>query len=55
MIWVHLRIILVMHFKMIDDVLDFSGDAAIMGKNLGDDLAEGKPTLPIIKTLSFRT
>ena len=40
-------------FQMIDDVLDFSGDAAIMGKNLGDDLAEGKPTLPIIKTLSF--
>lgn len=40
-------------FQMIDDVLDFSGDAAIMGKNLGDDLAEGKPTLPIIKTLEF--
>lgn len=40
-------------FQMIDDVLDFSGDAAVMGKNLGDDLAEGKPTLPIIKTLQF--
>ncbi|MFB6349722.1 polyprenyl synthetase family protein [Moraxella sp. ZJ142] len=40
-------------FQMIDDVLDFSGDAAVMGKNLGDDLAEGKPTLPIIKTLEL--
>ena len=40
-------------FQMIDDILDFSGDAAIMGKNLGDDLAEGKPTLPIIKTLEI--
>lgn len=40
-------------FQMIDDVLDFVGDRAIMGKNLGDDLAEGKPTLPIIKTLSL--
>lgn len=40
-------------FQIIDDVLDFSGDMAIMGKNLGDDLAEGKPTLPIIKTLEF--
>lgn len=40
-------------FQMIDDVLDFSGDAAVMGKNLGDDLAEGKPTLPIIKTLEI--
>ncbi len=40
-------------FQMIDDVLDFSGDALVMGKNLGDDLAEGKPTLPIIKTLEI--
>ena len=40
-------------FQMIDDVLDFSGDASVMGKNLGDDLAEGKPTLPIIKTLEI--
>ncbi|MDO4895625.1 polyprenyl synthetase family protein [Moraxella sp.] len=40
-------------FQMIDDVLDFVGDAAVMGKNLGDDLAEGKPTLPIIKTLEI--
>ncbi|WP_432480715.1 polyprenyl synthetase family protein [Moraxella sp. ZY200743] len=40
-------------FQMIDDVLDFTGDTAMMGKNLGDDLAEGKPTLPIIKTLEI--
>jgi len=33
---------------LIDDVLDYSGDHAQTGKNLGDDLAEGKPTLPLI-------
>lgn len=38
-------------FQMIDDVLDFLGDAQTMGKNIGDDLAQGKPTLPIIKAL----
>lgn len=35
-------------FQLIDDVLDYSGDAQAIGKNLGDDLAEGKPTLPLI-------
>jgi octaprenyl-diphosphate synthase len=35
-------------FQLIDDVLDFSGDAGAIGKNLGDDLAEGKPTLPLL-------
>ena len=35
-------------FQVIDDVLDYSGD---LGKNLGDDLAEGKPTLPLIYTM----
>jgi octaprenyl-diphosphate synthase len=35
-------------FQVIDDVLDYTGDAAEMGKNLGDDLREGKATLPII-------
>jgi octaprenyl-diphosphate synthase len=35
-------------FQLIDDVLDFSGDRDVIGKNLGDDLAEGKPTLPLL-------
>ena len=35
-------------FQLIDDVLDLSGDANKIGKNLGDDLAEGKPTLPLL-------
>jgi len=35
-------------FQIADDVLDYTGDAGTMGKNVGDDLAEGKPTMPII-------
>lgn len=35
-------------FQLIDDVLDYSSDSTEMGKNVGDDLAEGKPTLPLI-------
>ena len=38
-------------FQLIDDVLDYSGDAAAIGKSLGDDLAEGKPTLPLIHAM----
>ncbi|MDA8621600.1 octaprenyl diphosphate synthase [Psychrosphaera sp.] len=35
-------------FQLIDDVMDYSSDADDMGKNVGDDLAEGKPTLPLL-------
>ncbi|WP_085959179.1 octaprenyl diphosphate synthase [Collimonas fungivorans] len=35
-------------FQLIDDVLDYSGNAGDIGKNVGDDLREGKPTLPLI-------
>jgi octaprenyl-diphosphate synthase len=42
-------------FQVIDDVLDYSGDLAETGKNLGDDLAEGKPTLPLIRAMQVGT
>ncbi len=35
-------------FQLVDDVLDYCGDDSVIGKNIGDDLAEGKPTLPLI-------
>lgn len=35
-------------FQLVDDLLDYSGDEEATGKNLGDDLSEGKPTLPLI-------
>jgi octaprenyl-diphosphate synthase len=38
-------------FQLIDDVLDYSGDHHETGKNIGDDLAEGKPTLPLIHAM----
>jgi octaprenyl-diphosphate synthase len=38
-------------FQLIDDVLDYRSNAEELGKNLGDDLAEGKPTLPLIYAL----
>jgi len=38
-------------FQLIDDVLDYSQDSHVLGKNVGDDLAEGKPTLPLIHAL----
>jgi octaprenyl-diphosphate synthase len=39
-------------FQIMDDVLDYSGDAELIGKSLGDDLAEGKMTLPLIRALA---
>ena len=38
-------------FQLIDDVFDYSSSFEIIGKNIGDDLAEGKPTLPLIYAL----
>jgi len=38
-------------FQLIDDALDYSADSGAIGKNIGDDLAEGKPTLPLIYAL----
>jgi hypothetical protein len=42
-------------FQLIDDVLDYSDSNAAIGKNIGDDLAEGKPTLPLIHAMRVGT
>ena len=42
-------------FQLIDDILDYSADSETIGKNAGDDLAEGKPTLPLIHALRHGT
>lgn len=42
-------------FQVIDDVLDYTGDAFVMGKSLGDDLREGKTTLPLIAAMQRGT
>jgi octaprenyl-diphosphate synthase len=42
-------------FQLVDDALDYSSDREVLGKNLGDDLAEGKPTLPLIHALKNGT
>jgi len=42
-------------FQLIDDVLDYAGDASEIGKNVGDDLREGKPTMPLIYLMEHGT
>jgi octaprenyl-diphosphate synthase len=42
-------------FQIIDDVLDYSGSSDVIGKNVGDDLAEGKPTLPLLYAMKHGT
>lgn len=42
-------------FQLIDDLLDYQGNAGEMGKNVGDDLAEGKPTLPLLRAMAVGT
>ncbi|MFT5161684.1 MAG: octaprenyl-diphosphate synthase [Alteromonadaceae bacterium] len=39
-------------FQLIDDVLDYGSDSDVLGKNIGDDLSEGKPTLPLIHVIN---
>ena len=39
-------------FQLVDDLMDYTGDLTNMGKNVGDDLAEGKPTLPLIHAMA---
>ncbi|HEY9148273.1 MAG TPA: octaprenyl diphosphate synthase [Gammaproteobacteria bacterium] len=39
-------------FQLIDDALDYSSSSEDLGKNIGDDLAEGKPTLPLLRVIS---
>lgn len=42
-------------FQLVDDIMDYTADAKAMGKNVGDDLAEGKPTLPLIYAMKQGT
>ncbi|HEY5602411.1 MAG TPA: octaprenyl diphosphate synthase [Gammaproteobacteria bacterium] len=42
-------------FQLVDDVLDYSSSSEEIGKNIGDDLAEGKPTLPLIRAMTTGT
>jgi octaprenyl-diphosphate synthase len=42
-------------FQLVDDLLDYEGDPAALGKNVGDDLREGKPTLPLLFAMTHGT
>jgi len=42
-------------FQLVDDIMDYAADAKEMGKNVGDDLAEGKPTLPLLYAMKHGT
>ena len=42
-------------FQLVDDIMDYTADAKAMGKNIGDDLAEGKPTLPLLYAMEHGT
>lgn len=42
-------------FQLVDDALDYESDAATIGKHIGDDLQEGKPTLPVIRAMEVGT
>lgn len=42
-------------FQIIDDIMDYTSSSEEMGKNIGDDLAEGKPTLPLIQAIKAAT
>ncbi|GHA06799.1 octaprenyl diphosphate synthase [Oceanisphaera arctica] len=39
-------------FQLVDDIMDYNSDSQDMGKNVGDDLAEGKPTLPLLRAMA---
>jgi octaprenyl-diphosphate synthase len=42
-------------FQLVDDLLDYEGDSNVLGKNVGDDLREGKPTLPLLIAMARGT